>query len=93
MPDLTIVYAQQCHKAGTDAQWNVGGYSQYFHIGGLQCTCKGFQFRKKCKHIDEIEHTRCTWHSMYSEPQTEEQEENHVCPECGGETVTVRVAV
>lgn len=95
MSDFTIEYHQQCSKSTPHAQFSVRGYSQFWDMmGGLQCTCKGFQFRKTCKHVREIEDNLCSWHSAWSDKvQTEEQEQNHVCPECGGSTETVRVAV
>jgi len=62
-------------------------------MGELQCTCKGFQFRKNCKHVKEVEKNRCSWHGAYDERQNEEQEKNHICPVCGKETITVAVGV
>ena len=41
----------------TDMEYyDVGGYTQMRNsIGNLTCTCKGFYFRKKCRHITEVQ--------------------------------------
>lgn len=93
MPDLTIEVYQMCSDLYEHKHWTVGGYQQYFLMGELHCTCKGFHFRGTCKHVKEVEQKRCTWHGAYDEPQTEEQEKNKICPVCGGPTEYVRVAV
>jgi hypothetical protein len=40
----------------TDMEYfNIGGYTQTSnHIGSITCTCKGYHFRKKCRHIEEV---------------------------------------
>ena len=40
----------------TDMEYfNVGGYTQVRNqMGSVTCTCKGYHFRKKCRHIEEI---------------------------------------
>ena len=40
----------------TDLEYfNVGGYTQVRnYMGSITCTCKGYYFRKKCRHIDEV---------------------------------------
>jgi predicted RNA-binding Zn-ribbon protein involved in translation (DUF1610 family) len=93
MPDFTIEYYDMCSDLEEHKRWNVGGYTQSYFMGELTCTCKGYKFRKTCKHINEVEKNRCTWHGAYDEVQTKEQEKNHICPMCGKETVVVRVAV
>ena len=36
-------------------QWEINGYTQMRNnMGNLSCTCKGYYFRKKCRHITEI---------------------------------------
>lgn len=90
MPDLTMVSAVQCEQLDRYHSWTVGGYVQTYVAGELTCTCKGFQYHGKCKHVKEVDETRCTWHSMWSD---EEQTEEGVCPVCGGPTSYVQVAV
>ena len=40
----------------TDIEYfNINGYTQTKNkMGSLDCTCKGFYFRKKCRHIEEL---------------------------------------
>ena len=40
----------------TDLEYfNVNGYTQVRNkMGSITCTCKGFYFRKKCRHINEL---------------------------------------
>ena len=40
----------------TDMEYyNINGYTQIRnHMGSISCTCKGYIFRKKCRHIEEI---------------------------------------
>jgi hypothetical protein len=89
MPDLTLeTYAMCVQLEPYRHFWNVGGYSQTInHEFELECTCKGYQFRGKCKHLAEVD--QCTWHGAYDE----EQIEKGVCPRCGGPTTYVQVGV
>lgn len=91
MPDLTYEIVSQCVE-DRDRVWTIGGYRQnyVYYLNEFECTCKGYQFRKSCKHLKELESKRCTWHSMFSE---EEQTEEGKCPVCGGATEYVRFAV
>ena len=93
MPDLSIVYVQMCSDLDPHKHWTIGGYQQYLHVGEIACTCKGYHFRKTCKHVKQLQEEQCTWHGLFDELQTEEQEENHTCPRCGKKTVTVRCGV
>jgi hypothetical protein len=90
MPDLTLVPMQQCHDLNREKSWNVGGYYQY-RTGDLVCSCAGYKYHKKCKHITQI--TPCDWHELYGTPQTPEQRAQNICPDCGGETENVLVGV
>ena len=40
----------------TDMEYhNINGYTQIRNnVGNFTCTCKGFYFRKKCRHIEEL---------------------------------------
>ena len=91
MPDLTLETTQVCQQLEPYKHyWHIRDYDQYLdHTYMLNCTCKGFQVRRTCKHVRELEETRCTWHGMYDEAQTTDK----VCPRCGGPTMYVRVAV
>ena len=43
-------------NARTDMEYhNINGYTQMRNsIGNFTCTCKGYIFRKKCRHIEEL---------------------------------------
>ena len=87
MPDLTIVIMQQCKGQRV---FNIGGYTQT-GIGTEQptCTCKGYKYKKMCKHIGEAQDRLCSYHEqIHGEP-----EEDGICPFCGGPTEYVRVGV
>ena len=90
MPDLNIAFVEQCSDLNPDFIWTVGSYQQTSFRGKITCSCKGFQYRKTCKHVKEVEKTKCSWHSEFSE---ERQKKKGVCPVCGNETETVQFAV
>ena len=56
------------------------------------CTCKGFQYRKQCKHITMAENLRCGhgWEAAAGSPA---QYPDRKCPKCGADAVPVRVAI
>lgn len=64
---------------------------------GWTCTCEGFRFRATCKHVEGIEQSgqRCGWNqSLEPTLQCERDEEDEpMCPECGGPVTPMRVAV
>lgn len=91
MPDLTLeVYAFCEQLIPYRKAWNLKGYTQNVnHEYELECSCKGYQFRKSCKHVRELEETRCTWQEFLDEPM----EEKDKCPRCGGPVEYMRVGV
>lgn len=60
---------------------------------GWTCTCKGFQFRKNCKHIEEVENNRCGWGGGALIGSPSEEPEDGKCPECGKKLEVVIVGV
>jgi len=88
MPDLTIEIMSMC---GEPKVCSIGGYRQEYHehLGELSCSCKGFQFRHRCKHIEQANKEICWYHELADGKPLEEG----VCPLCGGKTVYVRVGV
>ena len=62
---------------------NIRGYAQFWAGKQFVCTCKGFQYNKRCKHLSEFLETICDWHESDS---TDEQLIENVCPVCGGKT-------
>lgn len=99
MPDLTVEYVQVCASDSVSEQV-VGSKGDRYdvlvsHNSELdQCTCPGFTFRRNCKHVTELRKKLCGWSAQCSEKtQTPQQEMEAICPECGGDTRTIRVGV
>lgn len=104
MGDLTIVMMEQCCSLSEDMA-EVGGYVQT-GLGSErhypQCSCLAYKYGKRvvnfggryfpelCKHIEQAQRERCGWHQQWS-PESQEQE--GVCPRCGGLTESVQVGV
>jgi len=60
------------------------------HVLNWHCTCKGWQYKGKCKHQAIAVGRRCRYGSdIYSSGSSE----SDTCPRCGGPTEVVRVAV
>jgi hypothetical protein len=69
-----------------------------------ECDCPAYKFAKRtvpfgplmfprpCRHILQAERSVCSWHQLYGERQSDEQQRARICPRCGGPTVFVRVA-
>ena len=53
-------------------------------MNNSSCTCKGYQFRHKCSHIDQVYNNYfCDWSEGL---EKERQVENGICPKCGSHT-------
>lgn len=107
MPVFNIQIMQQCQQIDTPT--NIGGYRQFnLGRENLwpSCTCPAFVKKKTgttifghrrvalpCKHINQAQAAMCTWHQLTGPAQTDEQENNKICPSCGGPTQVVKVAV
>jgi hypothetical protein len=54
------------------------------------CSCPGFEYRGKCRHLSEASAKICSWSEIDSDfRQTEEQKRKRICPKCGNKTVTI----
>jgi hypothetical protein len=61
--------------------------------GGADCTCPGWKFHGKCRHVDSVRAEICDWDSEHDEVgQTLQQNVSCTCPRCGAETELQKVA-
>ena len=58
------------------------------------CTCKGYQFRGKCKHIEDAKRYWCGYghEAAWGSPATDIQDGGK-CPKCSGDVSVISVAV
>jgi hypothetical protein len=65
---------------------NPGDYAANWH-----CTCAGFSYRAKCRHVEEAKGRKCDagWQAYAGDPGLD----GETCPKCGGPTVVIQVAV
>jgi transcription initiation factor IIE alpha subunit len=96
MADLTIEYYWMCATA-RHVRYPIEGSKgnkymvEYDHQRGWTCQCKGFQMRKKCRHIKEAQEKHCGWHQWSHGKDAVEVsvDDDHpngfACPNCGGE--------
>ena len=95
MSDFTYQTFWACESL-LGSSTKVGDYVvSYSSNDGWHCTCKGFQFRKKCKHIDSINNNNvCHWCQEWDEgdpidgPDGEKK-----CPQCGGPVFAYKSSV
>jgi len=111
MPDLTVHTAYTCEtniqwgpvtvkssSGATSYEVSWGRrYDPMDALYGWSCTCKGFQFRKTCKHVKavEAEHLRCGWNAEL-DPTVDpvrNKDGELCCPECGAPVYPEQVAV
>ena len=63
----------------TDVEYyEVNGYTLTRNgVGKLTCQCKGFQFRKRCKHITEVQEGTCSRdvNTLFTEGELQEHQE------------------
>jgi len=107
MPDFIIECAEVCstnmHWEKEIRSSRGGGetytvrYSRQFEPEseaeyGYSCTCKGFRYRGKCRHIMEavLSEEHCRWNEGCDPGMSSD---DGVCPGCGGPIVAVRVGV
>lgn len=106
MPDLDIVTTWTC---STNQYWRkeVPASGGGIHIvewkaqppsADVQydwaCTCKGFQYRGHCKHIDSVKQERCGWNeTLEAGVEAELINDTFCCPECWAPAIPIRVGV
>lgn len=100
MPELDVIYIQVCGAYTlADKVLSSKGDEHYDVVVSLdatldRCTCMGFQFRRKCKHVDKLREKLCGWNEQIDDVrQTPQQEMEGICPKCGEETQVVRWGV
>lgn len=73
-------------ESAGDVSYEIGGY---ILSGEVKCSCPGFSYRGRCKHL-KVRTEKCSWNSKTSpEVQTEEEKRTHICPVCGSKTFDV----
>lgn len=89
MPDLTLVPMRQCSESLIGKSADYGRYKTAIFGPHQFCNCKGFKYRRTCKHVKDLESKICTYHEQIDGPPNEDKS----CPKCGGKTVVVMVGV
>ena len=95
MPELSKVMTKTCMSNITWSREYVGSLGTthlvtYNMQDGMQCTCKGYQYRGKCKHTDDAHGHRCGWGA---DAWANVIHHEDTCPLCGEETVPFYVGV
>lgn len=95
MPDLCVEYYWMCDtnisnvftiKGSKGDEYRV----DYDHRLGWTCSCKGFKFRRACKHIEQAKKKHCGWNEFIEggdavEVNDDDEHPNgRACPKCGG---------
>lgn len=100
MPDLTIHTASMCRSC-IEEEFDIEGHRVVLgpSNGKYQydwcCDCKGYQFRRTCRHIEAAKKAeRCRWNEgMEPTAHAEWVDGEARCPVCGGPVVTFNVGV
>lgn len=94
MPDFTTHSFSYC-KSVEDFKLSIGNYLVTHGRSGGQfqydwnCTCQGFKFRHKCKHIEEAKKQYCGWDQFIDNGEPIDK----CCPNCGRDIGSRLVAV
>jgi hypothetical protein len=99
VPDLDIRHVQVCATESlsekvTGSKGDVYEVFVCHEEHRNSCTCPGFTYRRRCKHVAELSEKLCGWGELGGpEAQSPQQEMEGICPRCGGETTVIRVGV
>lgn len=61
-------------------------YKVYATATGGDCTCPGWKYHGRCKHMAHVRASICSWELGSAQHQTLRQNIDMVCPSCGGPT-------
>lgn len=99
MRDLTFHLTQHCAQLsqavtrGVPSSSGAGTYQVYVRGTAESCTCPGFKFHGKCKHVAQVRAQTCQWDGEHDlAEQTVTQNVKMICPRCKGPTTWVREA-
>jgi len=97
MPDFTYenYYAcQDLDERVSKIRGSTGIHTvRYNRIDGWSCTCDGFKFHKKCKHIAAEQKKKCNWCQEWDGGSPIEKNGEKLCPKCDGPVFVYRSAV
>ncbi len=93
MPNYSWHLPQRCGQRGKPHQKRVlsssgaGSYSVLVHGAVRGCTCPGWRYHGRCKHVAQVEAEVCGW-ELGKSPQHQTLQKNVacICPACGAET-------
>ena len=96
MPDFNIE-SHWCCSTARHWQATVDGHRVAWeplppsaNVGyGLVCDCKGYKFRRTCRHVVQAESMRCGWQAFVHGGEPVDGR----CPRCGGEVTAESYAV
>jgi hypothetical protein len=104
MPDLTVEYHWACMsnmrvafdiKGSKGNTYRVDAHRPRGDQAQWHCTCKGFEFRGKCKHVEQAKKKVCGWNAFLQGgepvdvPVDDEHPNGKACPKCGGEITSI----
>jgi len=100
MADLTIEYFYVCsERENVSVKFPSSDGKESYAVEWVnwkksqprwECNCAGFQFRKTCKHVKEVEAKyTCHWHQQFNDGEPVDGK----CPQCGGEIKSVPCGV
>jgi hypothetical protein len=111
MPDLNVTAVWTCRSnvdwqkevVGSNGDRCVVRFSRLYgrelHRQGVMyghtCTCKGFEVRGRCRHVEALKTERCGWNGEF-EPTAQcnyDESGQPCCPMCGGPVEAVSVGV